>query len=71
METLSSAPNLDAGQENEEGGPNHVLIISDCNGRCEFVSVRRQRRQRRQRARLKSIAHSSGYWQFVRVAFVI
>ncbi|CAN0434611.1 unnamed protein product [Pylaiella littoralis] len=36
MECLSSAPDEDAGQENEEGGPNHVLVISDCNGRCEF-----------------------------------
>ena len=38
MECLSSAPDEDAGQDNEEGGPNHVLIISDCNGRCDFVS---------------------------------
>ncbi|CAM9638065.1 unnamed protein product [Ectocarpus sp. 6 AP-2014] len=36
MEYLSSAPDEDAGQENEEGGPNHVLVISDCNGRCDF-----------------------------------
>ncbi|CAM9690456.1 unnamed protein product [Hapterophycus canaliculatus] len=36
MESLSSAPDEDAGQDNEEGGPNHVLVISDCNGRCEF-----------------------------------
>lgn len=39
MESLSSAPDEDAGQDNEEGGPNHVLIISDCNGRCDFVSA--------------------------------
>lgn len=38
MERLSIAPEEDAGQENEEGGPNHILVISDCNGRCEFVS---------------------------------
>lgn len=38
MESLSSAPDEDAGQDNEEGGANHVLIISDCNGRCDFVS---------------------------------
>eukprot|EP00752_Nemacystus_decipiens_P002150 g2049.t1 len=36
MECLSRAPDEDAGQDNEEGGPNHVLIISDCNGRCDF-----------------------------------
>lgn len=36
MECLSNAPETDAGQDNEEGGPNHLLIISDCNGRCEF-----------------------------------
>ncbi|CAM9817948.1 unnamed protein product [Scytosiphon promiscuus] len=36
MESLSCAPDEDAGQDNEEGGPNHVLVISDCNGRCEF-----------------------------------
>eukprot|EP00903_Cladosiphon_okamuranus_P022088 g20311.t1 len=36
MECLSSAPDEDAGQDNEEGGPNHVLVISDCNGRCDF-----------------------------------
>lgn len=39
MERLSIAPDEDAGQENEEGGPNHILVISDCNGRCEFVSL--------------------------------
>lgn len=38
MECLSRAPDEDAGQDNEEGGPNHVLVISDCNGRCDFVS---------------------------------
>lgn len=38
MECLSDAPETDAGPDNEEGGPNHLLIISDCNGRCEFVS---------------------------------
>ena len=39
MECLSEAPAEDAGQDNEDGGPNHVLVISDCNGRCEFVSL--------------------------------
>ena len=39
MESLSEAPGEDAGQDNEDGGPNHVLVISDCNGRCEFVSL--------------------------------
>lgn len=39
MECLSRAPDEDAGQDNEEGGPNHILVISDCNGRCDFVSV--------------------------------
>lgn len=39
MECLSYAPETDAGQDNEEGGPNHLLVISDCNGRCEFVST--------------------------------
>ena len=38
MERLSVAPEGDAGQENEEGGPNYILVICDCNGRCEFVS---------------------------------
>lgn len=44
MEYLSRAPDEDAGQENEEGGPNHVLVISDCNGRCDFVSACIQQR---------------------------
>lgn len=39
MECLSCAPDEDAGQDNEEGGPNHLLVISDCNGRCDFVSA--------------------------------